>query len=72
MGARRGAVAAAEVRAELADEAYADLLPTLRTMKAEGLTLAKMAEKLNEAGHKTRRGKLWSPTQVSRVLDRDA
>jgi hypothetical protein len=65
-------VAAAEARAELADEAYADLLPTLRTLKAEGLTLAKIAEQLNEAGHKTRRGKLWNPTQVARVLERNA
>jgi DNA invertase Pin-like site-specific DNA recombinase len=69
-GARRGAVAAAEARAELAEEAYADLLPMFRTMKAEGLTLANMAEKLNESGHRTRRGKPWNPTQVSRVLAR--
>src|SRR5579872_5636899 len=69
--ARRGAVAAAEVRSELADEAYADLLPILRTMQAEGLTFRGMAEKLNEAGHKTRRGKPWNQTQVSRVLARN-
>jgi hypothetical protein len=63
-------VAAAEARSELADEAYADLLPTLQTMQAEGLSMRGMAEKLNEAGHKTRRGKPWNPMQVSRVLAR--
>ena len=56
--------------AELADEAYSDLLPILKTMQAEKLSLRGMAEKLNETVHKTRRGKPWNPVQVSRVLER--
>jgi DNA invertase Pin-like site-specific DNA recombinase len=71
IGARRGAMAAAEARTELAAEAYADLLPILQTMQADGLSLRSMAEKLNEAGHKTRRGKPWNPVQVARVLARN-
>ncbi|MCE9533798.1 MAG: recombinase family protein [Planctomycetes bacterium] len=69
-GARRGAVAAAAARSHLADEAYVDLLPFLKKMRADGLSLREMAEKLNEAGHKTRRGKQWNAMQVSRVLAR--
>lgn len=69
-GARRGAVAAAEARADLADEAYVDLLPMLKSMQADGLSLRGMADKLNAEGHKTRRGRPWNPVQVSRVLAR--
>jgi DNA invertase Pin-like site-specific DNA recombinase len=71
LGARRGTLASAEVRAELADEAYEDLLPTLQTMQAERLSFRGIAAKLNEAGHKTRRGKPWNAMQVSRVLARN-
>jgi DNA invertase Pin-like site-specific DNA recombinase len=70
-GARAGAVAAARCRAELADEAYVDLLPILKKMKADGLSFRDMAAKLNAGGHKTRRGKPWNPMQVSRVLARN-
>ena len=48
-GARRGAVVAAEVRSELADEAYADLLPTLKGMQVDGLSLRDMAEKIERS-----------------------
>jgi hypothetical protein len=54
-----------------AAEAYADLLPILQMVQAEGLSLRSMAEKLNEAGHKTLSGKLRNPVQVSHVLARN-
>jgi hypothetical protein len=39
-------------------------------MKAEGLSLRAIAERLNAEGHTTRRGKPWNPVQVTRVLER--
>jgi len=36
--------------------------------RAEGWSLAKIAEALNAAGNTTRRGKAFTPTQVSRLL----
>ena len=41
-------------------------------MRANGMTLTGIAEKLNTEGHTTRRGKPWNPVQVSRVLERNA
>jgi DNA invertase Pin-like site-specific DNA recombinase len=51
-------------------EAYADLTPTMRAWKDEGLTLYTIATRLNKEGHTTRTGKVWSATQVMRVLKR--
>ena len=62
---------AAGVRSEQAEQAYADIRPVMVEMRANGLTLAGIAEKLNAEGHTTRRGKVWSPVQVSRVLERN-
>jgi DNA invertase Pin-like site-specific DNA recombinase len=67
-GARAGAVASAKVRAEAATNAYADLLPAIKAGRAEGLSLQAIAERLNAAGHTTRRGRPWNPVQVARVL----
>jgi DNA invertase Pin-like site-specific DNA recombinase len=62
--------ASGKANTRLAEEAYADLMPSVRTMKAEGLSLRDMADKLNAEGHTTRRGKPWNPVQVARVLER--
>jgi DNA invertase Pin-like site-specific DNA recombinase len=69
-GAMKGAEEAAKARTEAANEAYSDLLPALAQLKAEGLSLRGMAERLTAQGHTTRRGKPWNPVQVARVLDR--
>ena len=53
-----------------ATEAYIDLLPTVQALKADGLSLRAIAERLNADGHTTRRGKPWNQVQVSRVLER--
>jgi DNA invertase Pin-like site-specific DNA recombinase len=59
-----------QVITQKAREAYADLLPVMTRMKAQGLSLRDIAEKLNAKGHTTRRGKPWNPVQVARVLGR--
>jgi hypothetical protein len=41
-------------------------------LRAEGLSLHAIAERLNADGQSTRRGSTWSATQVKRVLDRAA
>jgi DNA invertase Pin-like site-specific DNA recombinase len=67
---RKGAQRAGIAVAQAAAEAYADLAPTMRQWRAEGLTLDAIAGKLNAEGHTTRRGKPWNPVQVARVLQR--
>jgi hypothetical protein len=49
-------------------EAYADLLPVMQEWRQAGLTQQAIADKLNEQGQTTRRGKTWSQVQVMRVL----
>jgi DNA invertase Pin-like site-specific DNA recombinase len=66
----KGILKAAELNRQAAHEAYGDLLPTVRTMRADGLSLRGMADRLNAEGHTTRRGKPWNPVQVARVLER--
>lgn len=61
---------AAQVRVELANEAYADIAPMMKELRDAGETLQSIADKLNNDGHTTRRGKPWNQTQVSRVLGR--
>jgi DNA invertase Pin-like site-specific DNA recombinase len=67
---KRGAQHAGEAVSKAANEAYADLLPTLQQFHAEGLSLRAIAERLNADGHTTRRGRPWNPVQVARVLER--
>ena len=50
------------------DEAYTDLIPFLRQLRQEGYSYQKIADRMNSVGHTTRRGKSWSPMQVSNVL----
>ncbi|HEV3255730.1 MAG TPA: recombinase family protein [Gemmataceae bacterium] len=42
----------------------------MRELRAGGLSLAKIAARLTEQGHTTRRGRPWNPMQVKLVLDR--
>jgi DNA invertase Pin-like site-specific DNA recombinase len=69
-GLARGRVVAAKVISRNAAEAYADLAPTMKDWRAEGMTLDGIAGRLNAEGHTTRRGKPWNPVQVLRVLER--
>lgn len=69
-GAKAGAVAAGKAHREAANEAYADLVPLIQKLKAEGLALRAIADRLNGDGQTTRRGKQWNQVQVARVLER--
>lgn len=52
-------------------KAFAEKLrPVLEPMKAQGLSLPRIAEGLMQAGIGTARGGAWTPMQVKRVLDR--
>jgi DNA invertase Pin-like site-specific DNA recombinase len=61
---------AARLHRQAADEAYGDLVPLMREMRTNGRSLQTIADKLNEQGHSTRRGKPWNRMQVSRALNR--
>ena len=69
-GSIKGAAAAATAHRAAADEAYADLLPTIQQLRGDGQTLQQIADTLNGEGHTTRRGKPWNNVQVMRVLGR--
>lgn len=66
----KGAHRAGEAVARIAKEAYADLLPTIKSMRSDGKPLQAIAGALNAQGHTTRRGRPWNPVQVARVLER--
>lgn len=51
-----------------ADAAHADVLPDLIELREDGLTLAEIAEAMNDRRQFQRNGKPWSMMQVSRVL----
>ncbi|HMB05415.1 MAG TPA: recombinase family protein [Isosphaeraceae bacterium] len=61
---------AGEVAKMRADKAYADLAPIVAELRAKGLSLRAIADRLNRDGHTTRRGKPWNATQIARVLAR--
>ncbi|WP_312016116.1 recombinase family protein [Bradyrhizobium sp. JYMT SZCCT0428] len=79
LGGYRGAVPTAHMRAqstrvvrEWADARAADVLPTIRTLKAGGaVSLRSIADGLNARSIPTARGRgKWSAIQVSRILER--
>lgn len=65
----KGRKTASKAIAEKARQAYADLLPAMLEWRQAGLSQQAIADKLNEQGHTTRRGKPWSQVQVMRVLN---
>jgi DNA invertase Pin-like site-specific DNA recombinase len=68
-GLEKGRTRSAKVRRQLAHEAYADLLPSIRDMRRQGATLQAIADKVNTQGHTTRRGKSWTAMTVHRILE---
>jgi len=68
----KGAEQAGKVLTKLADEAYADVGPMMLDWRNSGMTQQAIADKLNDEGHTTRRGKPWNQVQVMRVLKRYA
>jgi DNA invertase Pin-like site-specific DNA recombinase len=69
-GLAKGRQRAAAVISEKAREEYSDLLPLIQGWRGEGKSLAEIARLLNEAGHKTRRGKEFHASQVFNILKR--
>ena len=70
-GARaRGTARSAAARRAGAVDAYSDLAPLMRELRAAGLTLRAIAGRLDREGHTTRTGRPWNPVQVGRVLGR--
>lgn len=55
---------------EKADEFAARVRPTVAALRGEGLSLAAVAERLNELRVKTPRGGFWTAMGVKRVLER--
>jgi DNA invertase Pin-like site-specific DNA recombinase len=51
-------------------EGVADLLPDMQRRRAAGESLAKIAQALTAAGHRTTRGNEWTAMGVKLVLDR--
>lgn len=49
---------------------YSEVAPLVQKWRGKGLSLQEIADKLNEQGHRTRRGKEWTRMQVSRVFKR--
>lgn len=68
VGVRHATRAAAKAHTVAREKAYVDLLPLIMQLKQEGATLRTIATRLNELGHRTRRGRLWGSGQVYRVL----
>jgi DNA invertase Pin-like site-specific DNA recombinase len=50
--------------------AYADLLPQILALKAQGLSFQGIADALNDEGQVTRNGKEWRAMQILRTLKR--
>jgi len=65
-----GAVAAAEARKDKADTFAARVKPMIDRFQGEGLSLRRIAGKLNEKGINTPRGKEWTATAIKNALAR--
>ena len=67
--ARKGNRASAAVRSAAAQQRAADLAPIIAEVRSAGaVSLAQIADGLNQRGIPTARGGEWSPVQVMRVM----
>lgn len=71
-GSKKGGERAAAVHRESAANAYGDVLPIMRDLRAGGASYQRIADHLNGEGIPSRRGKQWTSMQVRNVLLRDA
>lgn len=69
-GLEKARKVAAKVNRQKATESYADILPMMRELRAGGLSLQAIADRLNAEGHTTSREKSWTPMGIARVLAR--
>mgnify|MGYP000160647406 CR=1 FL=1 len=69
---RQAAQKGAAIRKAKADEFSANVLPIVRELQGEGMSLRRIAATLNERGVKTARGGIWAATTVRNILARDS
>lgn len=69
-GRREGAVVAARARQDEARAREAEAATLAAQLKAEGASLRRIAQALEDAGMTPAKGGAWSPVQVSRMLER--
>ena len=67
-GQRNATKAASLAHRQNKIESYTDLVPLIKDLRSQGITLKAIAAKLTELGHETRRGKPWNHVQVLRLL----
>jgi DNA invertase Pin-like site-specific DNA recombinase len=65
---RKGAKAAGEAHHRNFIQAYADVADQINDLRRTGSSLRSICAVLNATGQSSRRGKTWTPTQVTRVL----
>ena len=65
-------VKGAATNAKKADERNRDVTPVVLAMRAEGLGMKAIADRLNAEGHTTANGGDWHAAQVQRILKRHA
>ena len=58
----------AKVRSELAKDYYTFILPIIQSLKDSGLSLEKIADQLNNEGHRTRRSNSYNKATVYKLL----
>jgi len=69
-GGLKGLKASAIVRSKAAAEAYSDILPSILALKALGMSLQAVANKLNAEGHQTREGAVFTAMTIHRIINR--
>lgn len=69
-GSCRGAARAADAHRAAAIEAYDDVLPTILTLRGQGLGVNAIARTLNAEGIPSRRGRRWHGTTIRLILAR--
>src|SRR5262249_60169325 len=67
---RKGSEASARASRARAIEEQSDVAAIAGELRAEGLSLGRIADRLNAEGYPTRAGKRWSAGLVKRILDR--
>lgn len=70
LAGHRGSAKGADAVRVKADIFAADRADRVRELRAEGLSFAKVADRLNEEGYLTARRGRWHPTTVKNLLDR--
>jgi DNA invertase Pin-like site-specific DNA recombinase len=69
-GGLKGLAKARQVTADRARAEYADLLPTIMSMREQGFSFRAIADVLNKDGHTTRQGKAFFAAQVRNIAIR--